>query len=583
MLKKFRNLKISTKLLTGFLIVAVIAGAVGAIGLANIQSLTKSDALLYSDNTMGLHSIAKLEIYFERIRYDAIKFLSSSNTHTRNTCITEIEGYFTQSEDFMRRYDGTVTEQADREQFDTLKQQFADYKAAMDKALEYMKISKDEDAKAVIYGDLTKVGDAMQDTFDGIFQYNVDAAQAREAQNAGLSALATAVMSAVVAVAVAAAIAFGLIISKTLSRPIVKMVKAAESLAGGNIDVDIGVDTKDEIGALAASFRTLADSTRAQVAIMRSVADGDLTVRGKARTEGDALGKSIVELLEKLNTTVKTIMASADQVASGAVTVSDSSQALSQGATEQASSVEELTAALLEISEQIRRNVEHTEKAKRLAIETEEGATRGNGQMDQMLGAMEDIHASSQNIRKVIKVIDDIAFQTNILALNAAVEAARAGQHGKGFAVVADEVRHLASRSADAVKETADMIENTIRKVDDGTRIARSTAGAFREIIKNINNTAALISGISAASVEQSSGVEQVNQGIAMISRVVQTTAATSEETAAASEELSNEAEQLKEMISFFRISEEPVGVPGAAYDGAAVAAPALSGGDEAI
>jgi methyl-accepting chemotaxis protein len=227
---------------------------------------------------------------------------------------------------------------------------------------------------------------------------------------------------------------------------------------------------------------------------------------------------------------------------------------LSQGATEQASSIEELTASIEEIASQTRANAGNAEKAKEIATSAFQNAQVGNQQMGEMLTSMRDINEASTNISKIIKVIDDIAFQTNILALNAAVEAARAGQHGKGFAVVAEEVRNLAARSADAAKETTVMIEGSMSKVADGTKIANETASALEAIVKDVSLAADLVGEIAVASNEQALGVDQINQGITQISDVVQTTSATAEETAAASEELSGQSEMLKTQVATFRL-----------------------------
>jgi methyl-accepting chemotaxis protein len=207
-----------------------------------------------------------------------------------------------------------------------------------------------------------------------------------------------------------------------------------------------------------------------------------------------------------------------------------------------------------EISSQTDINAKNASQANDLAVNAKSYAVQGNSQMKEMLKAMDEINEASANISKVIKVIDDIAFQTNILALNAAVEAARAGQHGKGFAVVAEEVRNLAARSANAAKETTEMIEGSIKKAEGGTKIAKETAEALQKIVTEIEKVAALVNDIAVASNEQAMGISQVNQGIMQVSQVVQSNSATSEEGAAASEELSSQAILLKDMVSRYKL-----------------------------
>jgi methyl-accepting chemotaxis protein len=330
-------------------------------------------------------------------------------------------------------------------------------------------------------------------------------------------------------------------------------------LADGDLDsftADLVIDetTKDELHLLARSFTSLVNNTRYKVEDARSIAEGDLTTYLHVISDRDVLGNALLDMIHNLHRVVSAISAAADQVASGAALVADSSFALSQGATVQASSIQQLTASLAEIGSQTNENAKNADRANELAQKTKEFAAEGNEHMQEMLRAMEDINTSSANISKIIKVIDDIAFQTNILALNAAVEAARAGQNGKGFAVVAEEVRNLAARSANAARETADLIEGSMDKVAVGTKIAANTAEALANIVEQIDRAADLISSIAVASGQQAAAIEQVNSGIQQVSQVVQTNAATSQESAAAAEELSSQAAQLKEAISVFKL-----------------------------
>ncbi|MFZ5989794.1 MAG: methyl-accepting chemotaxis protein [Bacillota bacterium] len=334
------------------------------------------------------------------------------------------------------------------------------------------------------------------------------------------------------------------------------------SATEGNLDVRGSTD-KFEGG-----YRTIIDGFNKTIdaivepikeasSVLKEMADGNLQVSMKGNYNGDhAVIKNSLNLaLDSFNEVLGDIRSSAAQVASGAQQMSGSSQVLSQGATEQASSIEEITASMEELSSQTKQNANNASQANSLAATAKESAIHGNIQMREMLKSMSEINDASSSISKIIKVIDEIAFQTNILALNAAVEAARAGQHGKGFAVVAEEVRNLAARSADAAKETTTMIESSIKKVEDGTKITNETAQALNNIVESVAKAADLVGEIATASNEQASGIAQINQSILQVSQVIQTNSATSEEAAAASEELSGQAELLNELVRKFRIN----------------------------
>ena len=315
-------------------------------------------------------------------------------------------------------------------------------------------------------------------------------------------------------------LAFGIYFSRDLSNRLKELGAAASRIAEGDLTTEVKTSTGDELGDVAASFE-----------IMR----------------------------QRVHESVSDIHNVADQVAAGAKNVSDASMALSQGATEQAASVEELSASISEIASQTASNAENAERANELTINCRNQAELGNKDMDAMLDAMEEINNSSNNISKIIKVIDEIAFQTNILALNAAVEAARAGQHGKGFAVVAEEVRNLAARSAKAAKETTDMIEGSIDKVNVGRTIANKTAEVLNAIVNNVADVADIVEGIAKASNEQKLAIDQINQGVNQVSQVVQSNSATSEESASASQQLSAQADRMREQVRHFRLSNSVV------------------------
>lgn len=293
--------------------------------------------------------------------------------------------------------------------------------------------------------------------------------------------------------------------------------------------------------------------------VLEEISSGNLavSVEGNYMKDHAIIKKAINNSVESFNEVLGNIISASEQVASGSKQVSNSSIALSQGATQQASSIEELTTSLEEISSQTNLNAQNANEASKLAESAKINAVQGNDLMNEMLAAMKDIEEASTKVCKIIKVIDDIAFQTNILALNAAVEAARAGQHGKGFAVVAEEVRNLAARSANAAKETTDMIEGSIRKVDDGTKITKETAEALKNIVNGVEKVASLVGDIAIASTEQATAIGQINQGVMQVSQVVQSNSATSQESAAASEELSSQAALLKDMVGKFKLKRE--------------------------
>ena len=349
-------------------------------------------------------------------------------------------------------------------------------------------------------------------------------------------------------------IGLGVHVSRSIRIPLKEIVKAIKIIGEGGVEVELTKRANDEFGQIVDALLETVENIKEDANIAYQIADGDLSMDVQPRSDIDVLGNAFNKLLVDQNHILGNIKEASMQVTTGSEQVASASQSLAQGSTMQASSLEEITAAISEIADRTKVNATKANNANELVHEAKEGALRGNNQMGEMIDAMHDINDASENISKIIKVIDDIAFQTNILALNAAVEAARAGAHGKGFAVVAEEVRNLAGKSAKAASETAELIEDSISKINKGSKLAENTAKALETIVNNIDEIVELISNIAMASNEQATAITQIDQAIGQVSDVVQSNSATSEQCAAASEELSNQAHRLRELISKFKL-----------------------------
>ena len=360
-----------------------------------------------------------------------------------------------------------------------------------------------------------------------------------------------------------------LAVARLIVKPLQALTVDAEAIATGDIDIE-GLDsgttpTHNEIIKLERAFSHMLDSFKKQAYILARVAEGDYTAKVDIRSEKDVINLAIELVLDSTLGVLQQVASAGVQVSDGAKQIADGAQVLAQGSTEQAAVVQQLSASIAEIAQKTKDNAGMAGRAASLANKIKQNAEKGSHQMSDMMSAAKDINLASQNISKVISVIDSIAFQTNILALNAAVEAARAGQHGKGFAVVAEEVRNLAAKSAEAAKDTGELISNSIEKAELGSRIASETAASLAEIVAGINESAQIISDIATSSDDQSRNITEINKGIDQVAQVVQQNSATAEESAAASEEMSGQSAVLEELIKQFQLRgnvSRPRGLP---------------------
>lgn len=349
-----------------------------------------------------------------------------------------------------------------------------------------------------------------------------------------------------------------LYIRKNIGEPILYIAETAKKLSKGQLDLDFSVNLSNEVGELGNelnfAIQEISGYIRDIDCAMEQFANGKFDVEPAQPFIGDfaSIEHSISNFIVRICQTLRTIADSSDQVLASANQISDGAQALSQGATEQAGSIEELAATVNEISAQINSTSENAQMANSLVKETGNKVGVCNKQMADMVVAMAEISGKSDEIGKIIKTIEDIAFQTNILALNAAVEAARAGAAGKGFAVVADEVRNLAGKSAEAAKNTTQLIEDTVNAVRHGEQLAALAAQSLAGVVDGAQAVAVRVEGITSTAKEQAMSATQVAQGIDAISSVVQTNSATAEQSAAASEQLTGQAEVLQSEVNSF-------------------------------
>jgi len=358
---------------------------------------------------------------------------------------------------------------------------------------------------------------------------------------------------------------------RQIVNPAKQMSEIAAAIAEGDVNQQVDFAARDEFGDLANAFRDMIVYLQDMASAADLLAQGNLAADVLPRSERDRLGNAFSQMIVNLNDTISQTSAVVEQVVPSVEQMRAISQSLASSAEEQSAAAEEVASSLEETDAQVKANAESANLANQLVSGTSEVANVGQEKMKSMSKAMDAIAVSSREIGKIIKVIDEIAFQTNLLALNAAVEAARAGQHGRGFAVVAQEVRNLAGRSAKAARETAELIEGSGRRVQEGVEIAGETEAALGEIVQNVVKVKDLVAEIAAASEDQTRGVAQINSAMVQVNQGAQASSQQSEELASTADELGNLAEVLRNETARFKLRNQSGHTP--------VAAGMMSGG----
>ncbi|MDR2132950.1 MAG: methyl-accepting chemotaxis protein [Clostridiales Family XIII bacterium] len=548
-----KNWKIRNKLLFGFLFVAVLTAIVGVIGIYGMLALDKTQAQMYT-HVQNMEYVGNLDygLATQRVAYrDAIMYIDDSTK--MNDALNKLDEAKKQIADEIVYLKAHLVTDAGRAIMNDIDAANNEYLKRLDDlvmrirardaagALEIMSRSLTADLQASI----AKLSELIKTTAN-----NSNKADTR------LAMILIGALIAISVISVAGAVVLGLIIAKLIATPTLRLVEAASSIAKGDIDVNVDATSKDEIGSLAEAFRNMIEAIKAQAGILALIADGDYRSSISVRSDKDIMNRSINTVIDKNNKMLLEIKEASAQVSAGASQIATGAQSLASGSSEQAATLEEFSASIAEVLSQSEENTKKSKEAYDDVRLSSKYMSESMESMYNMTAAMHDINESSNNIAKVIKVIDDIAFQTNILALNAAVEAARAGQHGKGFAVVADEVRNLASKSAEAAKETAVLIESSTQKVTEGNSIATKTSESLNSVNEISEKNALSMQAISDASSRQSSSISEITKGMSQISDVVQANSATAEESAAAAQELSAQSHMLENILAQFKLKE---------------------------
>ena len=563
-----KNMKVKAKLLVSFTLVVVLAVVVGIVGIAGMMQIDNAGDYMYRDITEPLPYLARIQETLQNARVQVREMVMASMNDDMNgveSSMGRILELVDKQAGQLDLYGATLTVGGERASlFNEARDLYENQLIGTVVAIYQASQIQDFEEIAKRMETCRFLSDKILENYDKILNLTVERAEESSASANSTANMSYIAIISVLIFVIIVAVALATYISSLVSKPLGFMARALEQVGiKGDLIIppDIGASAQqcsswgDEIGLCARSFGALIGSLTNTASALQELSRGNFTVKVEQLSEADTTGKSLKLLVDSMNDMFGEINTASSQVTMGSAQISDGAQMLASGATEQAATLEEISASISDIANKAKENTERTANASGLAGTIMQNAEKGNKQMEQMISAVNEINNANQNISKVIKAIDDIAFQTNILALNAAVEAARAGSAGKGFAVVAEEVRNLAAKSAESAKDTSSLIANSMEKAQLGTQIASATAESLREIVSGITQSNEIIAEIAASSEQQNIAINQINTAVSGVTQVVQQNSATAEQSAAASQEMSGQASMLENLMAQFKLS----------------------------